>query len=795
MDIKSLTLEEKIKLVAGHNFMYTNAIDRLNIPSISMADGPHGLRKQTGEMDNGVSMSEPSTAFPTASCTANGWNTENLYKMGKAIGKECRHYGVNILLGPGVNIKRNALCGRNFEYFSEDPLLSGELGSAMVVGVQSQGVGACVKHFALNNSENFRFMSDSVCDERTMREIYLKPFEIIVKKAKPHAVMCAYNKINGEYCSQNEWLLTDVLREQWGFGGIVMTDWGATHDRVKGISAGLDLEMPGDTAICRKRLKNAVESGALSEEVLTNSAQKIANLALKYQENDILAVDFTEHDNLACEIAQDSAVLLKNDGKVLPLNLEEKVLVVGELFENMRYQGAGSSMINATKITTTKDAFDKNNVQYEYQKGYLVNGEQTPEYTEKALASAKNYDKILFFAGLTDLYESEGVDREDLRLPKNQLDLIEKLSKLNKKIIVVLYGGSVVELDFSNDVDAILNMFLPGQNGGSASFNLLYGVKTPSGKLAETWVNSIKDIPFISEYSKNQVEVYKESVFVGYRYYESKGKSVKYPFGYGLSYTTFNYSDMSLYRQGDKINVSCTVENVGDYVGAEVVQLYVRAPKKQIFRPAKELKGFTKIYLDKGEKKKVEIELNLDDLKYYDVKLKEFVIDGGEYVFELSSDSKTVKLSSNLLLDGESSCPYEREVLDCYNGDLDMVDAKIFEKMSRLEIPLIPNKKPITLNSRFTDLKLTPLGKLLFKAVLSIPNRQLRKAKRLPKGKEKDNKIKGAIFLKRVLESNTLNCMSMAEGRRFPYNFAEGFMHLANGRVLKGIASFCKKIK
>ncbi len=366
---------------------------------------------------------------------------------------------------------------------------------------------------------------------------------------------------------------------------------------------------------------------------------------------------------------------------------------------------------------------------------------------------------------------------------------------LNKKIIVVLYGGSVVELDFSNDIDAILNMFLPGQNGGSATFNLLYGVKTPSGKLAETWVNSIKDIPFISEYSKNQVEVYKESVFVGYRYYESKGKSVKYPFGYGLSYTTFSYSDMSLYRQGDKINVSCTVENVGDYVGAEVVQLYVRAPKKQIFRPAKELKGFAKIYLDKGEKKKVEIELNLDDLKYYDVKLKKFVLDGGEYVFELSSDSQTVKLSSNLLLDGESSCPYEREVLDCYNGDLDMVDAKIFEKMSRLEIPLIPNKKPITLNSRFTDLKLTPLGKLLFKAVLSIPNKQLRKAKRLPKGKEKDNKIKGAIFLKRVLESNTLNCMSMAEGRRFPYNFAEGFMHLANGRVLKGIASFCKKIK
>ena len=793
--MNGLTLKEKIALVSGHNFMYTNGIERANIPEISMADGPHGLRKQTGELDNGVSMSAPSTAFPTASCTANGWNNENLYKMGVAIGKECRHYGVNVLLGPGVNIKRNALCGRNFEYFSEDPLLSGKLGASMIKGVQSQGVGACVKHFALNNSENFRFMSDSVCDYRAMHEIYLKSFEYAVKEGKPDAVICAYNKINGEYCSQNEWLLTDILRKQWQYDGIVMTDWGAMHDRVKSIKAGLDLEMPGDTAICKKNLYDAVNDNSLEEQVLDNSAQKIAKLALKYQETEKIDADFELNHKLSGEIAQDCAVLLKNDGNVLPLSENEKILVVGELFERMRYQGSGSSMINATKITTPKNAFDENGVLYEYQKGYSIKDNNASVQIEKAVERAKEYEKIVLFIGLTDLYESEGFDRENLKLPKNQLDLIEKLSKLNKKLIIVLFGGSVVELDFSDKVNAILNMFLPGQNGGSATYNLLFGKVNPSGKLAETYVNSINDIPFVNEYSKNQIEVYKESIFVGYRYYLSKGVKVKYPFGYGLSYTTFSYSDIEIERNGDKIRVSCTLENTGSCFGAEVVQLYVRAPETKIYKAIKELKGYKKVYLKQGEKQKIDIEVSLDQLKYYNVQLNRFVLDGGEYLFEICSDSTTVKLSTSLYLDGKNLCPYEQSVLDCYNNDLTTVSNEIFERMSGVKSPNLPTKKPITMNSRLTDLNSTLLGKILFKSIMLIPKKQLKRAKRLIESAEKDNKIKGAIFLRRMLESNTLNCMSMAEGRRFPYNFAQGVMHLSNGKIFKAVKCFIKKIK
>lgn len=794
--LQELTTEEKAALVSGTDFMYTNPVPRLNIPSIRMSDGPHGLRVQKEDGDNGVAGSEPATAFPTAVSTASGWNPDNTYKMGEAIAEEALHYGVNVLLGPGVCIKRNPLCGRNFEYFSEDPLLAGKMGAAEVNGVQSKNVGVSVKHFALNNAENYRFMGDSVCDMRAIREIYLKVFEIIVKESKPHTMMCAYNKINGEYCCENKWLLTDALRREWGFDGVVMSDWGATHDRVKGVAAGLDLEMPGDTAICRKWIIDSVKDGTLKTEDLDKAVENVLRLVQRYEKNSKgVDVDWEAHNALAAEIAEDCAVLLKNDG-VLPLDKSERVLVVGDLFDKMRYQGAGSSMINPTFLTTPKTAFDKQKVTYKFCRGYAENKLEADEkLIAEAVDAAKNYDKILVFAGLTDYVESEGGDRENMKLPENQLAVIDALIKAGKKVVVVLYGGSPMELPFVDKVSAILNMYLPGQNGGTATYNLLFGVKSPCGKLAETWVKSYADVPFGNDFSKTVNEIYKESVFVGYRYYLTANKEVRYPFGYGLSYTTFDYRDMQVEETDSEYKVSCEIVNNGKNDGAEIVQLYVKAPQG-VFKPIKELKGFTKVYLKAGESKKVTITVKKDDLRYWNIKENRWVLEVGEYDLQLCSDCQTVKLSQTVTVVGdEAQTPYSEAVNAAYcEGNLQVRD-KIFEEMSGLKIPELPPKKPIRLESRFTDMRATFMGKILYNAVLSVAKKDMKKAKKLPEGAERDNKIKGAMFLKRILESNSIITMSMSAGTNCPYNFAQGFVSLANGHLIKGIKCFCTKIK
>ena len=794
--IEKLTLEEKIALLAGTDFMYTNPVPRLNIPSVRSSDGPHGLRVQTEGGDNGVNGSEPATAFPTAVTTASGWNAENAYKMGQAIAEECAHYGVDVLLGPAVNIKRNPLCGRNFEYFSEDPYLAGKMAAGQVNGVQSKGVGVSVKHFALNGAENFRFMGDSVCDMRAIREIYLKVFEIIVKESNPHALMCAYNKINGEFCCENKWLLTDVLRNEWGFDGLVMSDWGATHDRVKGVAAGLDLEMPGDTAICRKWIYDAVKNGTLSEDDLNKAVKNVLRLVQRYENNEKgNAVDWEKHNELAGEIAEDCAVLLKNDG-ALPLDKNSKILVVGDLFEKMRYQGAGSSMINPAYLTTPKTAFDKAGAAYEYCRGYKENSLESDEkLISEAVEKAKAYESVAVFAGLTDYVESEGAERENMRLPENQLALIDALINAGKKVIIVLFGGSPVELPFADKVSAILNMYLPGQNGGTATYNLLFGVKSPCGKLAETWVKNYADVPFGAEYSKTVNEIYKESVFVGYRYYLTAGKEVRYPFGFGLSYTSFEYGAMRVEEVDGGYKVSCEINNIGNYDGAEIVQLYVQAPRG-VFKPLRELKGFTKAYLKAGESKRVEITLNKEDLRYWNLK-SGWVTEGGEYALQICSDCRTVKLSQTVNVAGDNiGNPYPEDINSVYSAaDLQRVTDGIFEKMSGLKIPAIPPQKPVTIESRFPDMRVSFLGRILYNAVLGMAKRDMKRAKKLPEGAERDNKIKGAIFLRRIFESNTLIAMTMCAGKRFPYNFVEGFVHFANGHIFKGIKCFCKKIK
>ena len=695
--MQELTAEEKAALVSGTDFMFTNPIPRRSIPSLHVSDGPHGLRVQKEGGDNGVSESEPATSFPTAVTTASSWNPENTRRMGEAIAEECRYYGVHTLLGPGVNIKRNPLCGRNFEYFSEDPLLAGVMGAAEVNGVQSKGVGVSVKHFALNNSENYRFMGNSIASENTMRRLYLKPFEYIVKHAHPATVMCAYNQINGTYCSEHKWLLTDVLRKEWGFDGVVMTDWGAMHDRVASLKAGLDLEMPGDTAICRRWILDGIKDGTLPMEDLDNACRNILNWIDKYvKPADPAPVNWDAHHALAAEIAADSAVLMKNDG-TLPFSGAEKLHIAGELFANMRYQGAGSSMINPARLTTPKDAFTAHGVQNH---------------------SIEDCDTILYFCGLTDEYESEGCDREDMRLPEKQLHEIDTLLESGKPVIVVLFGGSPVELPFCDSVSAILNMYLPGQNGGTAVYDLLFGQKNPSGKLAETWPLCYGDVPSHETFGKSINEVYAEGTEVGYRYYGKHNIPVRFPFGFGLSYTTFAKSEWT--KAGDVWEQ--TITNIGDVYGGEVAQLFADG----------ELAGFQKVYLAPGESATVRIVPEPKDETVY---------------------------SDELVVTPE------------------------------------PPHFPVTLESRFTDLNQTFMGRILYNAVMSVVKKNMKQAKKLPEGPERDNAIKGAFFMKRIMDSNSPRSLSMCAGRQMPYNYAEGFVELTNRRLFKGIRCFIKKIK
>lgn len=703
--LKQMTIEEKAALVAGTNFMYTNPIPRLGIPSLCMADGPHGLRKQTDSMDNGVSASEPATSFPTAVTTASSFNPENTLMMGQAIGEECRHYGVHVLLGPGVNIKRNPLCGRNFEYFSEDPLLAGKMGAAEVEGVQSRQVGVSLKHFALNNSENYRFMGNSVASERCIREIYLRPFEYIVKKARPATLMCAYNQINGTYCSENKWLLSEVLRREWGFDGLVMTDWGAIRNRIWSLKAGLDLEMPGDTSYCRMQIIDGIASGRLPQKYLDQACRNVLKMVDRFvveKEEKDESVDWKAHHTLAGDIAADSAVLLKN-ADVLPLNRDAKIAVMGDMFYHMRYQGAGSSMINPKHLTQPVEAFEERGIS-------LV------EKPDEA-------DVILVFAGLTDDYESEGCDRETMKLPEDHLKMIDEAASYGKvhgkKVVVVLFGGSVVEVPFLDQIDGLLHMFLPGQNGGTAVAKLLFGEVNPSGKLSETWPMKYEDVPSHKTFGKGINEIYEEGSLIGYRYYNEKKIPVRFPFGYGLSYTSFEKSEWvemdGIFRQ--------TITNTGHRFGGEVAMLFLKG----------KLAGFKKVYLNPGECVEVAIDPGEDD-QYF--------------------DKKYLEASDDFLRPEE------------------------------------PARYPITVESRFSDLKQTFMGRILYKSVMSVATKQMKEAKKLPEGSERDNKIKGALFLQRILDSNSLRTMSMCGGKSFPYNFARGFVEMANGHLITGALCF-----
>ncbi len=660
--LKELTLEEKASLCSGRDFWKTKAIERLGIPSVMMCDGPHGLRKQEGEGDHlGINKSIETVCYPSASALAASFDRELLGKLGTALGRECRAEKVSMLLGPGINMKRSPLCGRNFEYFSEDPYLAGELAAAYIQALQGQGVAACVKHFAANNQETRRMSGSSSLSERALHEIYLPAFEAAVKEGGTRSIMCAYNGINGTFCSENKMLLTDVLREKWGYGGFVVTDWGAVKDRVKGLEAGLDLEMPGGPGTQDAQIAAAVKEGRVSEELLDQAVRNVLKFILDSADglDGEISIDRKEFEDISAEIAANCAVLLKNDN-ILPLNPVDTVAFIGEFAAAPRYQGAGSSHINVPHPISALEAAGDRVI---YARGYDVRTTAADAaLTEEALAAARNAKIAVIFAGLPDSFESEGDDRQTLALPENQNALIEAVCAVNPNTVVVYHGGACAQLPWLDKVKGLLCMYLGGSSVGKATVKLLYGEVDPSGRLAETWPLRLEDNPsYLNFPGEDGVVTYFEDIFIGYRYYDKKKMEVLFPFGYGLSYTQFRYRDLTLDKtemaDSDTLTVTCRVKNTGSRPGREVVQLYVRDEESTVRRPLRELRAFTKVELAPGEEKVVSFQLNKRAFAYYEPKIHDWFVESGKFFIEIGASSRDIRLTAPVDIRSTGSVP------------------------------------------------------------------------------------------------------------------------------------------
>lgn len=769
-----LTTEEKIKLCSGADFWHTK--EMRDIPALTMSDGPHGLRKQEETADMlGIHDSVPATCFPTAVSTACSFDEELLTDIGRAIGEEAAAHGVGLLLGPGANIKRNPLCGRNFEYFSEDPHLTGKLAAGFIRGVESTGVGACLKHFALNNQEYKRFSSDSVADERTMREIYLSGFETAVKEGKPSAVMCAYNKINGVHCSDNKELLTDILRTEWGFDGAVVTDWGAMSDRSAAFRAGCDLCMPGGSAYGEAEALAAVKDGTLDESVIDESATRIEKLARRGQKATANATpaDREAHYALAKQAATESAVLLKNDGKLLPLSEKDDVVFIGQLARNMRYQGAGSSHINPWKLTSPCDACPD----IPFYEGYAEDGEPNAALLREAVSAAGKAKVAVVFAGLTDRYESEGFDRENMDMPTGQNELIKAVAEANSSTVVVLFSGSPVEIPWAEKVRAILYMGLPGEAGGDAVRDLLFGNANPCGKLAETWPVTYADCVSNSYYAGTKKDAhYREGVYVGYRYYATAGVPVRYPFGFGLSYTEFAYSDIRI--DGDI--VSCTVTNVGKVAGKEIVELFVAPPKGDFYRPMREMKGFFKVFLAPGESKRVSFVLSDRSFAVWN---GAWVVPGGTYTVFIGGSSENLPLSvclkkENIPLPAPNvPAWYHTPTGVPSHGDFEaLVGCPVTEKMLK--------KGNFTMENSVMEMKnYSFMMKIMYKAVENT----------IAKGFGGKKDYGDPAFRMMMTSATDCSLSGMKINGAMNNHVLEGMLEIANGHFLRGIGKMMKK--
>jgi len=788
--VTQMTLEEKASLMSGLNFWYLKSIERLGLPSIMVTDGPHGLRKQADNADHlGINESVPAVCFPTSAATACSFDRELLKKIGVAIGEECRQEEVAVILGPGVNIKRSPLCGRNFEYFSEDPYVSGELATALVQGVQSQNVGVSVKHYAFNNQETKRLTTDSVLDERTAREIYLPAFEKIVKESDPWTFMCSYNLFEGIYCSEHKKLLIDILRDEWGFDGIVMSDWGAVNERAEGVATGLDLQMPADNGVNDAKVIEAVKNGTLSEADLDTAATNITELILKAQTREPLKYDVDAHRILAAQAAAESTVLLKNEDEIMPMPDGVSFAVIGSFAKTPRHQGAGSSKIEPVKLDCVCECLEAAGAKFDYADGYVLNSDKPDEtLIAEAVKASDGKDCVYVIAGLPAPYESEGFDRINMKMPASHDRLIEALVEKNKNVVVFLLGGSPMEIVWQDKVKGILMCYLGGETVGKAIADLILGKQAPCGRLAESWPfkgDENPSAPYFPGYQKT-VE-YRESIFVGYRYYDTAEKPVRFPFGYGLSYTTFEYGkpsvDKTSIEDTDTVTVSVDVKNTGTAPGSEVVQLYVAHKEPTIFKAAQELKGFEKVKLAPGESKTVSITLDKRSFAYYNTKLAGWHVESGEYELRIGASCRDIRGSVviNIKSTVDVEVPDYRKTAPLYynlkNGIGNIPDEQFVAILGRpLPTRERGKKEPFDDNSTFGDIQVKWIGRIFAKKV------KQEAAKRMSNMSDDISEM-----LDRMFNDMPLRSMRMMAGENMPPQLIEGLLTALNGRLIKGL--------
>ena len=810
--IEKMSLKQKADFASGYDYWHLESAQDLGLPKIMITDGPHGLRKQNPNGNSvGLGNSYPSTCMPPAATSACSWDENLLREEGEALAEECLQEKVSVILGPGTNIKRSPVCGRNFEYFSEDPLLAGKMSAGLINGCQSKGIGTSLKHFACNSQEAFRMIINEVIDERTMREIYFPAFEIAVKEAQPWTIMSSYNRINGVYASQNDWLQNKVARDEWGFEGLFVTDWGASVDRVPGLKAGTDLEMPSSGTLNAERIVAAVENGELDEAVLDERIDMVVDLILKSKpalEKDF-KFDIEEHHAVARKVAEGSMVLLKNEDNVLPLKEGQKIAVIGEMAKAPRYQGSGSSVINPTKLDNAYDSLIEAGVNVTYAQGYYKapptkkdkSRKSDTELISEAAAAAKAADVAVVFIGLTEALEAEGYDRADIEIPAEHNTLVKEVVKANPNTVVVLAGGAVVHIPWIDNVKAVLNSGLGGQAGGSAVANILTGKVNPSGKTAETYPLSFEENPVYGNYpGQPVVSEHKESLYVGYRYYDTAKKDVLFPFGYGLSYTTFEYSDIKLsaseIKDTDTVEVSFKIKNTGSVDGAEIAQVYVADKDSTIFRPEKELRAFTKVFLKAGEEKEVSLTLGKRAFAYYNVNIGDWHVETGEFDILVGASSRDIKLSAGIHVAStvDAEIPNYKETAPAYyTADISEMTGEQWAAVYGQELPSAERDttKKITIYNCLDDASHTKwggkIGRLIKKVISNFGSAENGDA---------------AMLQAMAVQIPIRNFISMSMGVFSP-KMAEGLLQILNddestingvGKILGGLGGALKRL-
>lgn len=790
--VSKMTLEEKASLLSGKDFWQTENIDRLGVPSIFLSDGPSGLRKQAAAADRlGLNKSIPATCFPSSSTLANSWNESVTYEVGKALGEEASYEKVSVLLGPGANMKRNPRCGRNFEYYTEDPYLAGKMASGFVRGIQDEnnGVSACVKHFAANNQEERRMVIDTILDERTLREIYLTAFEIVVREGKTKTIMSSYNKINGDFTNENQPLM-DILRKEWGYEGVVVTDWGGSNDRVDGLRAGNELEMPTTAGETNEEVIQAVKDGRIEEKYLDDAVKRLLKLidettkAREDKEN----FSVEAHHKVAERAAEESVVLLKNDG-VLPLDVKKKIAVIGNYAKNPRYQGAGSSIVNPTRIDSAFDLFpDAVEGYIGYEQGFDRYGKKSKKLASSAIKLASSADVIIMYIGLDEVSEAEGVDRPEIKLPQNQIDLIDELSKLSKPIVGVLSCGSVIEMPWVDKLSALVHSSLGGQAGAGATISVLTGKVNPSGKLSETYLYNYEDTPSFKHFPGKMKSVeYREGLFIGYRYFDTTGIAVRFPFGYGLSYTSFEYSDLEVTETG----VSFNIKNTGKLDGKEIAQLYIGLKYSNVFRPKKELKGFTKVFVKAGETVKAEIPFDDKSFRYFDISTNKWEIETGDYDIYIGASVKDIRLEGKIHKDGVKNTPYDKKQLISYfTGRVDDVDDAEFTALIGRPIPspefdfYKKNRMKLGYNDTVGEIRYArgAFTRFLFHVLNGVY-----------KLMKKTGKRSTANLIEMSVYNQPFRGLSRLTGGAINMPMLDGILVIVNGNFFKGLGIFLKE--